>query len=517
MAMHQSSVRAARYNAAQTARPLALALPVVAVLALGASLTAQAPGQERRSVGPAMAAAIDSVFLDLDRTSSPGCAAGVILDGALAFADGYGSANLDHQIPITPHTVFYMGSVSKQFTAGAVALAAWQGHLSLDDDIRAWIPEIPDYGTPITVRHLVHHTSGLRDYLTLQGITGDFEGRTDEEIIELLARQRALNFEPGERYLYSNSGYFLLSEILERATGQTLREFADRHFFRPLGMRNSHFHDDPNHIVRWRATGYAPVSPPGVDEEASADARFQAQARQPADAWRMEHAWSFAQVGSGGLYSNVVDLARWDAAFEAGTIGPPGFRDALLERGVLTGGDTLDYAFGIGHTEFRGIPAIAHGGVLAGFRSFSVRFPTESTSILVLCNATNADPGGRAEEVAEIVLAGRIGPEPTDEPGESAARDEGPEASYGAGELDAFTGTYYSPELDAGFRIERRDEGLAVVRGTRTTPLRPVGEDAFRASFGELRFRREAGQVTGFVLDAGRANGLVFERVEEAP
>jgi CubicO group peptidase (beta-lactamase class C family) len=476
-------------------------------------LPAQAPTQEHRALDPATSAAIDSVFLDVDRTSSPGCAVGVILDGALAFADGYGSANLDHQIPITPQTVFYMGSVSKQFTAGAVALAAWQGHLSLDDDIRTWIPEIPDYGTTITVRHLIHHTSGLRDYLTLQGITGDYEGKTDEEIVALLARQRALNFTPGERYLYSNSGYFLLSEILERATGQTLRAFADRHFFRPLAMRNSHFHDDANHIVRWRATGYAPATPAWTAEEADADSGLQAGPRT--DAWRMEHAWSFAQVGSGGLYSNVVDMARWDAAFEAGAIGPPGFRDALLERGVLTSGDTLDYAFGIGHTEFRGIPAIAHGGALAGFRSFSVRFPTEATSVLVLCNATNADPGRRAEEVAEIVLGDRVGPEPADEPEAEPADPQGAEApSYSPTELDAFVGIYYSPELDARFGIEREGDGLVLVRGTRTSPLRAVAPDTFRAGFLELAFQRDGRQVPGFVLDAGRASGIAFERVD---
>ncbi|MGD2068684.1 MAG: serine hydrolase domain-containing protein, partial [Gemmatimonadota bacterium] len=249
---------------------------LLAISAAAASLHAQTPADTRFPVlPPAVEAGTDSVFLDLDRTDSPGCAAGVVIDGVLAFADGWGSANLDHELPITPETVFYMGSVSKQFTAAAVALAARQGHLTLDDDVRRWFPELPDYGDTIRVRHLIHHTSGIRDYLTLLGFAGTYEGASDEQIIRLLARQRALNFPPGERELYSNSGYFLLSELIERATGMTLPEYARREFFVPLGMRNSHFHDDPNHIVRYRATGYAP-----------ADGGF-----------RMNHAWAFSQVG----------------------------------------------------------------------------------------------------------------------------------------------------------------------------------------------------------------------------
>lgn len=449
------------------------------------------------------AARIESVFVDIDRTSSPGCAAGVVMDGALVFADGYGSANLDHQIPITPGTVFYLGSVSKQFTAGAAALAARQGRLSLDDDIRKWVPELPAYERPITIRHLIHHTSGLRDYLTLQSLAGTPGEYTDEEIIALLARQRALNFPPGERYLYSNSGYFLLSEIVERATGLTLRAFADRHFFRPFGMLDSHFHDDADHVVPSRATGYRPVrASDGADETDGAG-----------DAFRMEHRWDFAQVGSGGVYSSVRDVARWEAAFHSGAVGPAGFTESLLERGVLASGDTLPYAFGVTLGEHRGLRTIAHGGSLAGFRSHVVRFPDHATSVVVLCNVTNADPGDRAMRVAEIVLGELMAP-PAERTasGDAAGVPQEAEAPrpLTPPQLAELAGRYRSDELGVTSEIRVVDGGLA--RDGRVR-LRHVGPDELAGGGAVLRFQRDRrGRITGYVLDAGRASGIIFER-----
>lgn len=446
---------------------------------------------------------IDSVFLDLDRTDSPGCALGVVREGALVYATGYGSANLDHEIPITPHTVFYMGSVSKQFTAGAVALAARLGHLSLDDDVRRWVPELPDYGTPVTIRRLVHHTSGLRDYLTLRSLAGQplEVPSSDEETIELLARQRALNFPPGERYLYSNSGYFLLAEILERATGLTLREFGELHFFHPLGMWNSHFHDDADHVVRYRATAY------------SRDA--------DADGFHMNHSWTFAQVGSGGLYSNVVDMARWDADYYAEEAGGPGFTDQLLERGVLADGDTLPYAFGLTHGEYRGLRTVGHGGSLAGFRTNLLRFPDEGTTVLVLCNLASANPGRRGREVADIVLADRLEPladDPEDDTEEEdTEEEEGTEApALTPEERRAYEGEYHADELGVSYSVEAREDGLVVVGPPGRALVVRTDADVFRSRGGgrTLSFRRDdSGTVTGFVLDAGRVLGLEFERV----
>jgi CubicO group peptidase (beta-lactamase class C family) len=451
------------------------------------SAPARAAGQD---------AGIDGIFQDLAAPGTPGCAVGVVREGMLAFAGGYGTANLDHDVPITPRTVFYTGSVSKQFTAAAVLLAARQGHLSLDDDIRTHVPELPDYGMPVTVRQLVHHTSGLRDYLALHVLAGIRPGATDEAILALLARQRALNFQPGERYLYSNSGYFLLSEIVRRTTGVSLREFARREFFDPLGMDRSLFLDDATEIVPHRATGYSPAE----------------------DGYRMDHWWPFAQVGSGGVYSTVEDLARWAAALAGGRVGPPGFVDALLERGVLLNGDTLDYAFGLTLGEHRGLRTVGHGGALAGFRSHLVLFPDQATAVVVLCNRSDGDPGRRAMAVAEQVLGDRMVPpdsRPLGIPASAEPDAPGP-VLLSADRLRSFEGRYYAPELEVHYTVRAAPDGLAVTGSTgQTVHLQPVAADTFRGSGLTFLFHVKDDRATEFVVDAGRVTGLVFERVPE--
>ena len=198
-----------------------------------------------------MAARVDAVFADYASDAGPGCSLGVIRDGRLIHATGYGAANLDHGIPNGPATVFRIGSVSKQFTAAAIALLAVRGELELDAPVQRYIPEFPDYPDPPTVRHLIHHTSGVRDYIVLMSLAGnrseDFY--TNQEVLDAINRQRELNFTPGSEYLYSNAGYFLLGEIVARVSGQSLREFAETEFFGPLGMTHTHFHDDHNEIV----------------------------------------------------------------------------------------------------------------------------------------------------------------------------------------------------------------------------------------------------------------------------
>ncbi|MBA3693269.1 MAG: serine hydrolase, partial [Acidobacteria bacterium] len=203
---------------------------------------------------------VDALFAQWDKPDSPGCALGVIKDGNFIYKRGYGMANLDYNIPISPNTSFYIASTSKQFTAASIALLAREGKISLDDDIRKYLPEIPQYQSPITIRHLVYHTSGIRDYLDLTGLAGRHteDVNTDDDFIKFIARQKNLNFKPGERYLYSNSGYFLLSQIVKRASGKSLRAFTDENVFKPLGMVNTRFHDDRSEIIKNRATGYFP-------------------------------------------------------------------------------------------------------------------------------------------------------------------------------------------------------------------------------------------------------------------
>jgi CubicO group peptidase (beta-lactamase class C family) len=445
----------------------------------------------------ARSARIDSIFAAWQRDDAPGCAVGVSGADRLLYARGYGSANLDYRVPLEPSSVFYLASVSKQFTAAAVALAARQGVLSLDDDVRTWLPELRRYEAPITVRQLVHHTSGLRDYLTLMPLAGRRlqDVLSDAELIDLIARQRALNFAPGTEFLYSNTGYVLLAEIVRRATGKTLPAYAEEQIFRPLGMRDTHFHDDAGVVVPRRVIGYA----------------------RDSSGYRINHFFNFDKVGDGGLYSTVEDLARWDRAMHQGAFGGPGFVAQLLERGVLASGDTLPYAFGVVHNAYRELRTVEHGGSLAGFRTALVRFPDAGLSVIVLCNDGRANAGLLARRVAEVHLADRMGP--AEETRRAAApRDT---AAPGGGARDAshfalepYAGTYFSEELGTSYALVVRDTVLEIVRPDRTLALRPAGKDTFVTAQGlRLRFSTDdAGRPVRFLVDAGRVRGVVFER-----
>jgi len=470
-------------------------LRILILIAAALPLAASASAQPRAD----LSARVDSLFAEWDRPGSPGCALGIVQDGRLAYARGYGYANLDHDIPISPKTVFYIASVSKQFTAASIALLAQQGKLSLDDDVRAYIPELPDYGATITIRHLIHHTSGLRDYLTLMLLAGMRleDVHTDEEVLDLVARQTALNFAPGERHLYSNTGYLLMAEIVRRVSGKSLREFADEHIFRPLGMTSTHFHDDRTMVVRNRALAYA---------------------RNEDGSFRLDVWSNFDKVGSGGLLASVEDLALWDLNAEHHRVGGAALRQQMLERGVLNNGDTLDYAFGLVIGEYRGLRTVSHSGGSMGFRAHHLRFPDERFAVICLCNLGSIDPGALARRVADIYLEGRF-PEPPLATRASGPAPRGNAAGAAPAELPAamlaeFAGRYHSAELRVTYTLAIEQDRL-VLHGRNAPPatLESTGPDRFRAGGVTLRFVRDAsGAITGFVLDAGRALGLRFQR-----
>jgi CubicO group peptidase (beta-lactamase class C family) len=471
-----------------------------AALLLGALLTAAAP--VRAQVAPDVSLPrVDSIFAAFADPAAPGCATAVVLDGRFALARGYGSSNLDYGIPLDGRSVFYLASVSKQFTAAAVALAAAEGHLSLDDDVRRFVPELPDYGAAITVRHLVHHTSGLRDYLTLIPLAGRRadDHWSDAALLELITRQRALNFRPGSEYLYSNTGYVLLAEIVRRATGLSLRDYTDARFFRPLGMHATHFHDDAGAVVPRRVIGYS---------------------RTADGAHRINHWFAFDKVGDGGLYSSVEDLARWEESFHAGTPGGAPLLEQLLQRGVLTGGDTIAYAFGLNLGRFRGLPTVEHGGSLAGFRTVTLRIPSQRFSAVVLCNTPAANPSQLARRLAELYLNDVLEPAPAAGAAAAAAaaarppvaapdRDEPPAADAAA--LAVFAGSYHSDELDAGYTIRLVGHRLLLRRGQADTVLSATSTSTFAAGGLVLRFADDA---RSFTLDAGRVRGIVFHRTD---
>jgi len=539
-------------------------------LALGGTRTAGAQG-----LPVDVARRVDSVFVALDKPTSPGCALGIYNAGQVAYTRGYGMANLEHGVPITPQTVFDLGSTSKQFTAMSVLLLEEERKLSLDDDVRKWIPELPRYAKPVTIRHLLHHTSGLRDYLTLMWLRGvNFDGvTTATDAVSIITRQRETNFEPGSEYLYSNSGYFLLSEIVRRVSGKSLADFARERIFTPLGMEVTHFHDDHTMIVPRRATGYAP---------------------RTGGAFRISMS-GFEQIGDGSVMTTVEELARWDGNFYTGSVGGRQLLARMETRGSLTSGRELDYAFGLVVGNYRGLRTIRHGGSWAGYRADLLRFPEERTSIAVLCNLTTAAPGRLAQRVADVVLAGRLSPPviattavpgspgsvrrdrselaryvgayrhiPTEEIREIILRGDTLMVDYGdersvlvplgtgrfavqgssweisfpgmalvehvpgrpdvrfgrfereqltAADLASYAGAYSSEELDVHWTIVADTTGIIVrIPGGDTLRLAPTTHDSFAGGGIALRFVRERGRITGAKLSAGRVRNISFIR-----
>jgi len=319
------------------------------------SLTATTRALSQTALPDAAARRIDSIFSRF-RVEGPGCALGVFQSGSIAYERGYGSANIEYGIPITPRTPFIMGSVSKQFTAAAIALLVERGRISLDDDVRKYVPELPDYGQRVTIDELVHHTSGIRDFWALVDAAGMRfdDGYGVDDVVRLAARQRHLNFSPGTEYNYSNTGYVLLGVIVHRVTGLTLRQFAANEIFNPLGMVDSHYHDDHNEPVRGRAIAYTPM---------------------PAKlgAFRID-VWNNDIVGQGGVMTTVEDLQKWDENFYTGHVGGPTLLARQLTRGKLANGTMLAYAFGLEVGEYRGLPTVDHSGSTAAIARTSFVF-----------------------------------------------------------------------------------------------------------------------------------------------
>ena len=420
---------------------------------------------------------VDRIFAEWDRTDSPGCAVGAVRDNRFVYQRGYGMANLDYDIPNSPAMVYYVGSDSKQFTAASIALLSLQGKLSLDDDIRKFFPEMPDYGTPITVRHLIHHTSGIRDIYALMTLRGDRleDVFSDSDAIALIARQKGLAFKPGDQYSYSNSGYFLLAQIVKRVSGTSLREYADAQIFQPLGMVHTHFHDDPGHVMKNRAMSY------------ERDAR---------GGYRISYLQNFDKIGAGGLYTTLDDLRKWDDNFYTHRVGGDALQKTIHTRGVLNGGDTLPYAFGNEIRLVRGLRTVEHGGALMGYKAYVLRFPEQHFSVLMTCNLGAIEPGPLAHAVAEVFLGDRMGPRAPSVPVASAPSQTGattsPAFAAPTPEAAVFVGDYYSEDLGIFYRVLRSEDGQMTIVPPRRSPipLTPADSGRFRAQGMTVRFER---------------------------
>lgn len=482
---------------------IAVSAPVVPTAASAQDATGMEPSDT-----PA-AARVDSLFAEWEGLDRPGAAVAVLKDGRIVLERGYGSAQLEHAVPITPRTVFHVASVTKQFIAFGVVLLAERDRLSLDDDVRAHLPEIPDLGAPVTLRHLIHHTSGVRDQWELLAMAGwrlD-DVITTEHVLGLMARQRELNFAPGSEYLYSNMGYTLLAEVISRAGGKPFPEWMEENVFSPLGMASTHLHVDHEHLVPGRAYSYSPAGG-GSNEE-----------------WE-NAVLSYAVAGATSLFTTAGDLARWLRNFETADVGGPTVTRQMHQRGVLTQGDTISYAFAIARGEHQGRETWGHGGADAGFRSHVIRFPDERLGVVVLSNAGSFDAGGMARRVADVYLSVEDlaegdgeGGDAEEEAAEAATVEEAP-VRRSPEELGPYAGVYYSPELETFYRIAVEEDGL-VARHKRhgDLPLESAGPDAFtgpRWFFRKLEFSRdEVGEIEGFRLSGGRVRNLRFVRLPE--
>jgi CubicO group peptidase (beta-lactamase class C family) len=437
---------------------------------------------------------VDKVFAQWDKPDSPGCELAVIKDGQIVYKRGYGMANLEHGIPMSPASIMDTGSVSKQFTAMAIALLAEQGKLALDDDVRKYLPEIPQYEVPVTIRHLIHHTSGIRDYLTLMSVAGmrDDDYYVDGEVVNLLARQKELNFKPGNEFLYSNSGYFLLSQIVKRASGKTLREFADENIFKPLGMSRTKFYDDHNEIVKNRAASYVPRSGGGFQIAATA----------------------LDMVGDGNVFTCVEDLFLWDQNFYHNKLGKGGqpLINQVLTTGTLNSGEKIDYAFGLVIGEYRGLRIVEHGGAFVGYRAMTMRFPDQRFSVIMQCNLGTMNPSNLARRIADIYLADQFKAE-AKRPGASDAKFiELPER-----DLNDKAGAYRNQINGVIWKLYVKDGKLVADLPNTTIRFGAVSATEFRSIGTPLEFTvrfEKQGQTTTLLMQRGTDKPVTLEAVQ---
>ena len=436
-------------------------------LALGVLAAHTAPAQSTsgtarpRSISASDRTAIDALFKAYDTPRSPGCALGVLRDGALAYGRGYGMADLERQVPITTSTAFDIGSTTKQFTAASLALLVADGKVSFDDDVRKYIPELPDYGKTITIDHLLRHTSGLRDYNGLLALAGYSleEVTTDSQALALIARQRRLNFTPGSRHEYSNTGYFLASVIIKRVSGQSLAEFARQRLFVPLGMTHTVFRNEFAMLIPGRALGYAP------DEHGGGGFKISMS--------------NWEETGDGALHLTIEDALKWDENFYNPRVGGTALIDRLQERGRLDNGDTIGYARGLFVDEYRGVRRFHHGGDWIGYHAAFNRYPTQHTSVVIFCNSDAIAPTELADRVADIILARELAGRR-----ESAATDvaqSGSTSKPGASivRLDHYVGSYKVAETRAIYRIANDSGRLALRIGGRSIPLKAKDSTTF--------------------------------------
>lgn len=420
--------------------------------------------------------AIDSIFSKWSEPNSPGGAIGIIKDGTLIYSKGYGLANMEYNIPNSPTSVFRIASTSKQFTAACIVLLAEQGKLTLDTTLDTYFPTFPEYASKITVRHLLNHTSGIRDYLQLAYLKGygndDFYSDTD--LMKWLVHQTDLNFAPGEEHLYSNSGFWLLGQIVKEVAGMNMADYAKTNLFAPLGMNNTHFHNNHSQIVKNRASGYTPKGEDGFEISMT----------------------TLEMIGDGGIFTTIEDIKKWDDAFYDTSVLSTNFWKMMTTKGVLNNGEVIEYASGLGIKEYKGLKKISHGGAFVGFRAELVRFPEQRLSIAIFANRGDVNPSAMANQVADIMLKDKFIVSSTEKEGDSKNEVSKPETPTVEFKLAQLIGDYeLEPGVTLSFTVKNdslnvlqnwNKSSYNIIKASGNTYQIPESED-LKFTFSELK------------------------------
>jgi len=404
--------------------------------------------------------AIDSIFTEWNKADVPGCALGIIKDGKLIYAKGYGMANMEYDIPNSASSVFRIGSTSKQFTAACIALLAEKGKLNLDNKLNQYFPDFPKYANSISIRNLLNHTSGIRDYLTISYLKGmsDDDYYLDSDIMKWLVNQSDLNFKPGEEFLYSNSGYWLLGQIVKEVSGKNMADFAQEEIFEPLGMSDTHFHNDHTQIVKNRASGYVP----------DGNSTYKISMT------------TLDMIGDGGIFTTINDIKKWDDAYYESSVLSTEFWSMMIQQGILNNGEVIDYASGLMISKYKGLKTVRHGGAFVGFRAELLRFPEQKLSIAIFANRGDANPSSKANQVADLVLKESfIDTKTTDQNPNDIKKEQFIKLS--TIELEKFSSNYWN-ETDSYVRkIYVKNDTLRYYRNANSeSDLMPISKNEFK-------------------------------------
>lgn len=444
---------------------------------------------------------IDQLFSNYN-AATPGVAVAVVNDGKIVFKKGYGTANLEYDLPITPTTVFQIASVSKQFTAFSIYLLEKQGKISLEDDVRKYLPEVPDVGKTVRIKHLLAHTSGIKDQAALMTLAGWRSGdvATTQNVMRFLSRQKELNFEPGSQYLYSNSGYTLLAEIVKRVSGQSFAEFTKKNIFEPLGMNDTQFYDDFERIVKNRADSY--------------ELENGTYKKKPL---------SDSAAGPSNLYTTAEDMAKWVLNFEKPVVGDAELIRRFNEASLLSNGDRVIWSISDGepgyhakgqiHWNYRGLHLMSHGGHAAAFRSFLGRFPDKGLAVIALSNDEHYQNFNTSIRIAEFYLKDDLKPIPIRNTTAAQPRS----AVIPNADLKGFEGRFYNEELDTAYNAKTVNGKLLLSHIRHgDIELTDAGKDKFsgRIEFPiQIEFVRAAnGAVSGFRISNFGAKNMKFDK-----